>query len=67
VVVPIIRRSLAPRPREGGARMVAAGGRHGTGRDDGGGDSDDGGDPPQSRLSASNKPGLSTLPQWRWR
>ena len=35
-----------PRPRERGARVVAARGRDGGARDDGGGDSDGGGDPP---------------------
>jgi len=43
-----------PRPREGGARMVAASGRDGSGkRDDGGGSGDPeggGGDPPPQRL-----------------
>ena len=49
-----------PRPREGGARMVAS--RHGTGKDDGSGGDDDGGggdggggggcEPPPSRLGA---------------
>jgi len=51
--------SSAPRPREGGARMVAASGRHGTGRDDGGGGDGDGdgngggGEPAQRLITAA--------------
>ena len=55
---PVLRHahtSSSPRPREGGARVVAATGRDGSGeRDDGGGDSADGGSDPPSPPSPAH-------------